>query len=487
MGQTKPRASQRRQLNLEVLESRELLAADPTVAEQVFLERLNDARANPPAYGQSIGLNLANVAASQPLAFNRNLIQAARDHSQDMNNRRFFAHTNPSGVNPGQRLQAAGFDWMGYGESLVAGVADPAGALRLLIIDEGVPDLGHRRHLLAIDSFYSSHTQVGIGGVLGGSGPYRDYFTIDSGYVRDNRPFLTGVVLNDANGNGQYDAGEGLGGVTITVAGVGAVTTFATGGYGIQLSPGTYTVTASGGGLGAAVTRTVTLGSTNVRMNWTPATTPPTPSIDYARAVQRLYQAALGRGASDAEVALWLPAMQQPNGTTQVANAIERSHEARTRLVKSWYSTYLGREASGSEEQGWVAALRAGITEEDILSGILGSAEYFSWAGTLLGTSASNETLVSVLFQRFLGRTPGAVEVASFVENFVALHGRTHAARVLLGSTEYRGNQVLSYYTNILGRTAPPGASEVAGWVNSGIDLCSIRIGFEGSREFLNP
>src|SRR5262245_22972449 len=105
-------------LALENLEARELLAADPTPWEQLFLERLYDTRASPAAYGQAISLDLSGVAASQPLTFNANLIQAARDHSQDMNARRFFAHVNPSGVNPGQRMQDAGFNWINYGESI---------------------------------------------------------------------------------------------------------------------------------------------------------------------------------------------------------------------------------------------------------------------------------------------------------------------------------------------------------------------------------
>jgi len=54
---------------LEQLESRLVPALTPTAVEQHFLEQLNVARANPAAYGASIGLNLSGVAPSQPLAF----------------------------------------------------------------------------------------------------------------------------------------------------------------------------------------------------------------------------------------------------------------------------------------------------------------------------------------------------------------------------------------------------------------------------------
>jgi hypothetical protein len=256
---------------VEELEPRCLLTGfDPTVAEQVFLERLNDARANPTAYGNSIGVNLSYAAPAAPLAFNTLLIQAARGHSQDMTDRNYFSHNTPEGLTPGDRMAAVGFPWIAWGESIAGGYATPEQALAGLIIDAGVPDLGHRNQLLAIDSVYWDQRQVGIGVVQGGTGSYVNYYTIDTAATADSRSFLTGVVFNDANGNGLYQAGEGLAGVTITVAGVGSTTTFATGGYSFQLSPGTYTVTAAGGGLSRPITKTVTIGAANARVNFTP-------------------------------------------------------------------------------------------------------------------------------------------------------------------------------------------------------------------------
>src|SRR5262245_33443410 len=76
---------------LEPLETREVLSGyAPTGPEQEFLERLNDARANPAPYGQAVGVDLSAVAASQPLAFNTALIQSSRDHSQDMSDNNYF-------------------------------------------------------------------------------------------------------------------------------------------------------------------------------------------------------------------------------------------------------------------------------------------------------------------------------------------------------------------------------------------------------------
>src|SRR5712692_4769166 len=127
--------ARRTHLWLEQLETRQLLSGyQPTAIEQLFLEQLNDARANPAAYGASIGLDLSGVAPSQPLAFSPQLVQAARLHSQDMNDHGYFAHNTPQGMNPGQRMSDAGFVWNSWGESIAGGSSfpGPAEALRAL-------------------------------------------------------------------------------------------------------------------------------------------------------------------------------------------------------------------------------------------------------------------------------------------------------------------------------------------------------------------
>src|SRR5262249_49480568 len=193
-------ATLRGRCQVQELEPRRLLAGfQPTNAEQLFLERLNDARANPAAYGAAIGLDLSYVAPTPPLAMDPLMVQAARQHSQDMSDRNYFSHYSPEGLNAGNRLTNVGFPWTYWGESLAAGYPTPETALAGLIIDAGVSDLGHRRHLLAIDDFYKSLTQVGVGIVQGGSGTYGNYYTIDTAVTADTRPFLTGVVYNDTN------------------------------------------------------------------------------------------------------------------------------------------------------------------------------------------------------------------------------------------------------------------------------------------------
>lgn len=470
--------ARRARLLLERLETRELLSGyQPTAVEQLFLEELNDARANPAAYGASIGLDLSTVAPAQPLAFNTELIQAARLHSQDMNARGYFSHVTPEGLDPGARISQAGFFWNGWGESIAGGSVfpNPSDALSALIIDNGIPDLGHRRQLLAIDAAFQTQNQVGVGILQNGTGPLTNYYTIDTASSPGpGAPgFLTGVVFNDANGNGKYDLGEGLGGVTITVNGTPTFATWASGGYAIALAAGTYTVTASGPGLPAPITQTVTLGGSNVRLNFTPS------SITYIR---DFYQTILGRQGSPAEVNSWLPALQV-FGPAGVASLFEHSQEARDRDVRSWYVTYLGRRAANGEELGWVNALVAGLPEDSALAGILGSDEFYHRAGTLSSSGTGDQRYIRALYSVLLNRTGSAGDVASWVVTLGSL-GRQSVALHFLHSMEYRCDQVVVYYASILNRPSAPSSAEIMSWAGSNLDLVTIRVCFESSHEY---
>jgi hypothetical protein len=260
----------------------------PTDVEQLYLELLDDARFNPAAYGTSLGIDLSGVAPAQPLAMNPLLVESARLHSQDMIAQNYFDHFTPQGVGPGARIAATGFGANGWAESIETntnasqpggnfasnyGASDAGISLAHLIVDQGVPDLGHRIMLLDIEGSDVDMRQVGIGIASDeSSGSYFNFrqtdTTIDLAATTDTRPYLTGVVFKDTAGDGKYEPGEGLAGVTITVASVGSTQTMDAGGYAIQLAPGTYTVTASGGGLPAPIARTVVLGNDNVRLNF---------------------------------------------------------------------------------------------------------------------------------------------------------------------------------------------------------------------------
>jgi hypothetical protein len=151
--------------------------------------------------------------------------------------------------------------------------------------------------------------------------------------------------------------------------------------------------------------------------------------------------------------------------------------------VQSWYLTYLGRPAVDGEEQGWVKALLRGATEEQVLAGILGSAEFFNVAGNLGLPGTVDEQYIGALYSLLLNRTASSEEVSGW-ESVLPFAGRSRIAAAFLSSSEYRSDAVDSYYTGLLHRTTPPSPAEMYLWVHTPFDLLTIREGFETSPEF---
>jgi hypothetical protein len=113
--------------------------------------------------------------------------------------------------------------------------------------------------------------EIGLGVVLGsnqGVGP--QLVTQDFGTRGDLTPFVTGVVYQDTNGNGFYDVGEGIGGVTVNVSGSNYyAVTASSGGYSVPVpGNGTYTVNFSGGSVAASQQTAVVAGGGNVKIDY---------------------------------------------------------------------------------------------------------------------------------------------------------------------------------------------------------------------------
>ncbi len=119
----------RTQSAIERLEDRCLLAASTfTPEEQLMLELVNRARADPAAEATRQGIDLnqglapgtISTAAKQPLAPNNLLDTAADGHTADMFARGFFAHTSPApgSTTASQRVTNAGYPWTRTAENL---------------------------------------------------------------------------------------------------------------------------------------------------------------------------------------------------------------------------------------------------------------------------------------------------------------------------------------------------------------------------------
>jgi len=279
---------------LEPLEPRALFAAvAPTDAEQLLVELVNRARANPAAEAARFGIDLneglaagtISAAPKPPLAINLFLTDSARGHSQWMIDNDVFSHTGAGGTTPMQRMQGAGYvfnpssyaageniAWRGTKPAVPDPVATTARLHQDLFVDVNYPGRGHRVNILSPD-----YREIGAGVAAGDFTGYNAVMVTEDFAASGTGSFLTGVAYTDAVvADNFYTPGEGLGGVTVTAvrAADGATYsagTYGSGGYALKLPAGTYNVSASGAGLnGTVALGDVAIGAQNVKRDVRP-------------------------------------------------------------------------------------------------------------------------------------------------------------------------------------------------------------------------
>ena len=284
---------------------------DPTNEEQYYLELINRARANPTAEAlrfatttdadvlnaySYFGVNLvlmqtqfALIPPEPPLSMNATLLTAARNHSLNMLQNNYQGHSGPdgsittrlAGYISGANGWSVGENVFAYSKSVWYGHAgfevDWGGS----VATGGMQSPpGHRQNIHS-DTF----REVGVGIVMGsnggsgGVGP--QLVTQDFGAVGGLQPFVTGVVYRDVNGNGFYDPGEGVGGVTVTIANVASYAiSAASGGYSVPVpGNGNYSVTFSGGTVPMNQRNAVVSNNQNLKLDYVvTASASPTPT-----------------------------------------------------------------------------------------------------------------------------------------------------------------------------------------------------------------
>ncbi len=274
----------------------------PTDEEQLYLEYINRSRANPPAEGArlatttdpdvlseyaawkvNLGLMQSQfnaIPAVPPLAMHGQLVNAARLHSGDMFTNQFQGHVGSNGSNTSQRITAAGYNWQMNAENVFAYARSPWHGHAGFNVDWGgstntggmQSPPGHRNNI-----HNAGLREVGVGiynGVNGSVGP--QIVTQDFGSRFNITPMICGVAYYDLNGNGFYDLGEGIGGVTVTSPGsTYYAVTADSGGYTLPVSSnGNYTVSFTTAGLNSNRTATVA-NNNNVKVDYVPTYSPP--------------------------------------------------------------------------------------------------------------------------------------------------------------------------------------------------------------------
>ncbi len=287
----------------ESLESRDLLAFNPTPMEQAMLEHTNRMRLDPQAELGILFESLSPLIASDidvqraieffavsssvlqaqwaeltpvpPLAWNGTLHDTALAHNELMIVHDLQQHVLPGEDDIGTRIVNAGYDFIRASENIYAyseselyghagfvvdwgstpsGIQDPPGH-RDNIMDANLEEVG-----IAVTTEFDDFTDVG---------PL--LITQDFGQRANYRPQLLGVVWEDGFTNGYYDAGEGYGSVQITIKNdqnTYLTSTLLAGGYQIEVEPGTYEVIAADSFLGTYAWGNIEFSDQNVKVDF---------------------------------------------------------------------------------------------------------------------------------------------------------------------------------------------------------------------------
>lgn len=254
---------------------------NPSGEEQLYIELINRARADPPAEGARLAtttdpdvlsaysqfnVNLTMmqnefnaIAAQPPLAPNALLTSTARSHSAWMlaNAKQAHNETNPSNT-PWSRITDAGYSYSTAGESIYAYCKSVWFGHAGFQVDWGTGGTGGmqagRGH--RANNHNGAFREIGVGVVLGSNGSVGPQLVTQDFATRFSSPSLgTGVAYYDLNGNDFYDIGEGISGLTVTVEGASQYCNTADGGGWVVPVPGT------------AATRTVTFSGLNVNQS----------------------------------------------------------------------------------------------------------------------------------------------------------------------------------------------------------------------------
>jgi Cysteine-rich secretory protein family/Domain of unknown function (DUF4214) len=416
---------------------------DPTAAEQAHLEYINWARAKPfdvaTFYGLSSlfeGVPDGEISGNPvpPLTLNKQLSEAAYNHSKDMTINSFFSHYSQDGRSPFDRMKNTGYQYSSAGENIAMiasseSLEEVDSSLALhknLFVDKDYPDRGHRVNILS-----PNFKEIGIG-LYGGpsqSYPYAYLVTTDfASSFTDNRYFVLGVIYEDKDQNGYYSAGEGIGGVSIVEETTGETATSATaGGYAIPFSSGNYTfmfIHPSG----STVSKTVSVTENNIKVDISLSDFKVNTSPLLSKTqVSQLYVSIFGRASEGEGNAYW---SANQNDMTVAANTMLDTDPAKTyfgstlndnqAFIEFIYLNTLGKTYT-EDPIGinyWVNQLFAGKSKGEVIATMISAATDPQYAGSAAQNQFNNKVAVCSYTAGKITTVPDVNNLTAFV-NFI--------------------------------------------------------------------
>lgn len=217
-----------------------------SAAEQYLIELINRARLDPAAEAARYDLDLNDGLAAgtistdalQVLSPNTALEEAAVSHSEWMLEANEFSHTGESDSSPGDRMEAAGYDFTGswtWRENLAW--AGSTGSISLVEAIENHHEGLYRSSGHRANTFAETISEIGVGQVSGSfttqGRAYNSSMLTEGFAASGDGVFVTGVAYTDSDGDDFYSIGEGRSNAWFKANGAKADVASA-GGYGID-------------------------------------------------------------------------------------------------------------------------------------------------------------------------------------------------------------------------------------------------------------
>ncbi|WP_162053581.1 CAP domain-containing protein [Pontibacter pamirensis] len=157
-------------------------------AAKANFEELNAVRQNPKLYAQKYKLPaLAKISPRAPFTWDDALAKLAQQKAEDMARHNYFGHIDKKGKGLNYYLWQVNYPLPSYYskearannvESIAANTESPLVFVQQLIEDQGVPSLGHRKHLLSLNEESTPATHIGIGIAYNPNSKYKYYCSI---------------------------------------------------------------------------------------------------------------------------------------------------------------------------------------------------------------------------------------------------------------------------------------------------------------------
>ncbi|MFK8080504.1 MAG: CAP domain-containing protein [Granulosicoccus sp.] len=145
----------------EVAVTRATCSSSDSDIAQRMLQLINEARATT----RSCGSETFSVARA--LSWNTDLVEAAREHSDDMATHNFFDHSGSDGRSASDRVTGQGYRWRTVGENIAAGRETAEQT-----VDDWLESPGHCRNIMN-----PSFVEVAVACVENNDSDYRRYWT----------------------------------------------------------------------------------------------------------------------------------------------------------------------------------------------------------------------------------------------------------------------------------------------------------------------